>query len=203
MIMGNHRTLLLALVAVFAISGTVASAATAAEFHAEKAGATLAGENEGEAIFGTETGELKCKKANYSGTYGEATTVSELELAPSLSECTTFGFATTVDMNGCKYKPTANQILHLICPMGKLIEITAPGCTVTWPPQTITAGIVYTNLGMGPNRRITVHVTSNSGVYEEHGFACKNPTKLKSNGKINFSTKIKAESGGEVGLWWE
>lgn len=202
--MSNYKALGLTLAAVFAICAFLASAAAAAEFHDEKAGAALVGEGEGEAIFATETGEMKCKKTSASGTYGETTTVSVIELAPSLSECTVAGFATTVDLNGCKYKPAANQTFHIICPIGKLIEITAPGCTVTWPPQTIAASITYTNNGTGKGRKLKVQVSTNLGVYEEHGFACKNPTKLKSNGKINFSTNVRAESeGGEVGLWWE
>jgi hypothetical protein len=204
MIMSNHKALGLTLTAVLAICAFLASAAAAAEFHDEKAGAALVGEGEGEAIFGTETGEMKCKKLTSSGTYGESTTVSAFELAPTLSECTTALGNATVHMNKCTYKPAANQTFHIICPVGKLIEITAPGCTVTWPPQTIAASITYTNIGAGKGRKLKVQVSTNLGVYEEHGFACKNPTKLKSNGKINFSTTVKAESeGGEVGLWWE
>jgi hypothetical protein len=71
----------------------------------------------------------------------------------------------TVDMNGCEYTFTSKgggvndgANVHVLCPVGKKIEVTVPGgCTFSIAAQTPTGnGIGYHNEGVTPARTITV-----------------------------------------------
>jgi len=133
-IVSKIRHLGLALLAVLAIGALMASAASASEFHVESAPDTLFGEQEEENVLTSDFGALSCTEMNFAGEQSGSTTTSEFELEPSSSGCVQAGIATKVDWNGCKYQFTSNQIMHIKCPVGKLIEVTTTGCTTTWPP---------------------------------------------------------------------
>ena len=97
--------------------------------------------------------KIGCSTVSYLGTTDKVK-VTEVVIAPAYSNCSTTGAENlTVSVNGCTYKFTAakntndntEQTVHLICPVGKKIEIKHPSCTISVHPQTINTGITYTH----------------------------------------------------------
>jgi hypothetical protein len=91
----------------------------------------------------------------YSGTVSgekEVTTTEQIDLIPEYSKCAIEGNEVTVNMNGCFYRMTIGQLaseentVHLVCPIGKQIEITIPGCLMKIPPQGPLKGVTYTTV---------------------------------------------------------
>jgi hypothetical protein len=215
----NLKLLSLAFVAATALSAVAASGALAAVFHSEEAPTILFGsQHAGEDVITTDSGKVTCNEVGYAGIYEGTTTTQEVTLEPSFSEChliLIFTFNVTVDMNGCNYLFTAEQFVigltndppqvHLKCPTGKVIEVTAPSCTVTISPQT-AQGIEYTNRGGIPNesRDITIDIEIKSLIYEEHGSACENETGITFNGTYNGAATIRAYNfiGNQQGFWY-
>jgi long-subunit fatty acid transport protein len=206
----NFKALGLALVAAFAMSAVVASAASAAEFHAEKAPVTLTGsQHAGEDVFTTDAGTVSCEEATYTGSQATVTALTA-SATPKYSGChATFGLNTTVDVNECKYIFNANTgKVDISCPAGKVIAVTAPGCEITVGSQTGLSSATFTNVGAGTTREITIDVALSGIKYEEHnkGFfpTCKANTVAKSNGTYKGSALVTGENAEKVhiGIWW-
>jgi len=129
-----------------------ATFASATEFHAGTAPHTLwSGTQVGEDVLSLKAGTLRCKKISSSGTTTVATATT-VDLTPSFSECTAFGFvSTTVDANGCTYRlhtakeGSSTQGTSILCPEGKAIVITAFNCEVSIPAQGVLGTVTYTN----------------------------------------------------------
>jgi hypothetical protein len=121
----KFKALGLALVAVFAMSAIVASAAqaTAGTLTAEGKTVIATAEQVGEHEFvlkdhETEPGKFantKCKKATFVGTAGVTDGATSVRAHPEYKECTAFGQPATITTTGCDYllkTGTPNHILH-------------------------------------------------------------------------------------------
>jgi len=192
--------------ALLAISAGIASTALAAEYHSEITNTTIKGEQIGEEALTFNAGTVKCKKVTETGTVSPAT-ASEIELEPEFSECTAFGFVNTlIDRNGCKFKWTwLPPTLHLVCPAGKTIHITAFNCWVKIGPQTIS-GLAIVKAGIGIARIIKL-IKSFSGLLytqESKSFpGCTNGS--FTNGTWSGESELKGfnSEGKQVGIWSE
>jgi hypothetical protein len=156
-----------ALVAMLAIGVVGVSAASATEFHSEKAPVIITGSQEGTSnAFDLQFGETKCTTTTYDATTKTVTTETTIELTPHYTGCTFAGVATEVHHGDCKY------VIHIIgtdqgtvtidCPVGQEITITGgTKCIVHVPPQDI-GEITLTNIpgNGGTTREITAHLNS-------------------------------------------
>jgi hypothetical protein len=171
----------------------------------------------GNDVVTIDAGTLSCNEATYTGE-AVGTEVVEVTVTPTYSECKVFGFlAATVDTNGCQYKFSVLEkeesnfegSVDLVCPEGKKMEVTAPGCRVTIGPQSNLKKVTYTNLGSGATREVTVDVSLTGIAYEEHkvspSFSCANETGATNNGKFEASALVTGETGGGThrGIWVE
>jgi len=176
----NLKALGLGLVAVFAMSAVMASAASAEgtfKFKSEGTPTKLSGkQHAGNDVFTPHTGGVSCNEATYAGEQ-VGTEVSEVTVTPTYSECKAFGlFNVPITTNGCRYTLNAGTktgttfagSVSIACPAGKIIEIEAPGCTTTVGSQSNIGGITLTNIGAGATREITVDINIIALKYEEH-----------------------------------
>jgi hypothetical protein len=180
----NLKALGLALMTVLAISAVAASAAHALDAHFTQPQGKYpfvgTGEQEGLTannyfqITGPNGPKVHCKIAKYEATVEVETTI--LTVTPHYTECVTtrggLEVGTSVDLNGCHFRFEAgeytavpndahNTLVHIICPVGQQIEVTAGPCHTDIPAQTIkTTGseVTYTNLEEGGIKYVTVHV---------------------------------------------
>jgi hypothetical protein len=132
-----------------------------AEFKTESNPTELTGSQEGSDVFTLQGGTATCTKVTYEGAM-TGTETEEFEVEPTYSGCTAFGFVNVpIHANGCKFKFTANQTMHIVCPTGKAFEVTAPGCTNTIGSQTPTGPntIEYTNIGSGSTMEVTIDMS--------------------------------------------
>jgi hypothetical protein len=207
----NLKILGLALASVLAMSAVAVSAASAVEFKSESSPTVLTGEQkEGtNEVFTTMGGTVTCENVTYVGSMS-GTSSTELEVAPTYSGCTAFGFSTLIHVNGCKFKFTVVGSVHIVCPTGKAIEITAPGCTITVPTQTPTGGAInYLNLGTWTGRVLEFiklltgihYIEHNKGIFP----TCSNPEVTTTDGTYSGESIIKGEneSGVQHGIWVE
>ncbi|HEX6687893.1 MAG TPA: hypothetical protein VF085_04425 [Solirubrobacterales bacterium] len=151
----------LALLAVLAVSGTLASAAHAAPFAFRSDGflTKIIGESGG-LKFTVEGGSLTCAKTTYLGE--QAGEENELLLVfPMYENCKfgAMGLTADVEPGGCTFEffqdnNTENGkfdvITSILCPVGgkMTITVTAMGqtsCTITLGEQTLGTGTVFTN----------------------------------------------------------
>jgi hypothetical protein len=161
------KALGLALVAVFAMSAVVASAASAANgtLTTFPAGSTViaSGVQVGEHVF-TLTDQplqptVKCKKAVFDGvgTNSEAAGKNEtVVVTPTYNECTAFSLPATVEHDGCTYvlhtKETTGKggwhvTTDLVCPEGKAMTIKTATCEVQVAEQKGLTTSEVTNSG--------------------------------------------------------
>jgi hypothetical protein len=158
----NVKTFGLALVASFAMSAMVASAAQAESFWftSEVSPTTLTGSQKTEFFdkFKTDSGSVTCEKATYSGL--QTTTASSVTFIPVYEECEIGGVPATIDLNSCDYvltqhtrvdttKFTVTTTINCTGTNQIKITVTLPGgtvkCTISVPEQTIATGVTLTN----------------------------------------------------------
>ena len=161
----NIRFLSLALVAALAMGvAGVSTAAAAVEFRSEKAPVTATGVQEGLSnAFDVQFGEVKCKVAEYNATTTTSTDTT-VKITPNYEECTAWGVAATIDMNGCTYQihvdnsgPPYTGTADVVCDAGKQIVVTGgTKCIVDISAQTGLGPISFTNIGTTSTREITV-----------------------------------------------
>ena len=168
------KALGLALVAAFAMSAVMASAASAIEFHAGEAHTIISGSQTGNHTFtvGSGFGAITCKVAKFSGTTEKTTETSQV-ITPEYKECTD-SFGRKVDVTvSAKYRFTApaaatgSAEVHV---EGSFkIEVTNSSsvviCTVTVGSQT-NNNIVYHNIANGD---VEVTTTTNNVTTETSG----------------------------------
>jgi hypothetical protein len=153
----NLKVLGLALVAVLALSASVASSAFAIEFHSDSlSGNTwLTGVSTGSHVTDAAGSTITCKKATVSGTQSGKTAAS-VDLNISYGECTVaigeFNLAATVNMGGCQYSFNANGEVGVVNATGKTCsteQITyrvsnfLGECDVKIGPQTGLKSVKY------------------------------------------------------------
>jgi hypothetical protein len=208
----NAKVLSLAVGAALALTGLVASAASAASFHAEKSPSTITGSQTATHTLTTDYGLVACTTATF---YGETSglTTTQQTITPTYSSCTLatiFGsIAVTVNLNGCDYLFTANGEAHINCPAGANVVLSSPGCTLTFPPQTIENAVQYTSAGAGTTRDLIAHMTVKNGAgnngldYSYSGFGCGSGSGT-TNGTYIGNTTLTGSTGGvgHVGIWW-
>jgi hypothetical protein len=185
------KALGLALVAVFAMSAVMATAAqaTQAQFTAAEYPAVGTGHIEGAVtanyfqITGAGGEKIHCSTVTYEATLAAAST--KLTVTPHYNGCTTgSGVGSTVDLNGCDYVFVAGTktstvdshgSVEIVCPAGNSIQVTSGGiCTTDIGPQTITSGITYTNVGNG-DVTVDVDITGKIKYTEtDQNFFCPN-----------------------------
>jgi len=162
--MQRIRLIGLALVAMFALSVTAASAASAHGFKAEKYPYTVkarATDPQGFQISGSVS---VCQKATLEG---KETTGSEtLEVHPKYEQCEVElagTFKAKVNTEGCNYlfhaatPGTPEGSVDLVCQTGKEIEVEVEGieggCSIKIPGQTGLKTVEYVNEGAGSSAK--------------------------------------------------
>jgi hypothetical protein len=151
----NLKILGVAFAAVLALSAVAATVASAeGQVTCSSYPCKITGESAvGNSTFITEAGAVECQG------HAEATInapTSELTITGTATNCKAFGFLNaTVNTNGCDGLSTTPKKLsatewtatgHMLCPVGKTIEIIAGTCKVTIGPQTpASAHTIITN----------------------------------------------------------
>jgi hypothetical protein len=178
--------------------------------------------------FGAET---KCPSSSYTGHRYNVTPHSRIEsgattvtVTPhySQSECTSSGFSSTIDMNGCDYvfhigsttggvAGTYGVTADVVCPVGGHIVVTvwngqthvAPAfivCTVTVKPQTGLIGPHLTNQAGG--QHVLMRGTFNNVHVTRSGPCTGGPTQTTTEGQIHIDATISGtnEAGGATAI---
>ena len=164
----NFKVLGLALVAAFAMSAVVASAASA-QFTSNSYPTTVTAVSElGNDVFTVDGTSVECK-SHFEGTAAEATT--KITITPTYTNCKAFGFlSATVAMNGCDFVFHSNGEVDVECPTGKNIVITASSCEVDVGTQTGLESVALSNNGNHIDAQANVgEITAN---VTKDGFLC-------------------------------
>jgi hypothetical protein len=136
---------------------------------------TANNEGEGNHVFSASGFSAECRTVTAAGT-AEGSTESKLTLHPTYSGCNSSLGSASVDSAGCNYVFSAatssgHGKTEIECATGSAIKITAPGCTLSFAPQTAGAGVVYANAGSGAGRDITAKLTATL-TFSKSGFGC-------------------------------
>jgi hypothetical protein len=198
MMIRNLKTLGILLAAVSALSAVGAPAASA-NFTAGSTTGNSTGVQTAQHVFTTNAGTTTCATAHFAGTWVAANSTSAT-VTPKYENCKAFGFVSVpIDINGCSFEFTTNEggEVHLLCPTGKAIEITTPGCTTAIGPQTRKVNI-FTNTTNPATGKMDVLVHSditNAITYNECGT-------VRSNGSYTGTTTVSGTdtSGAAVDL---
>jgi hypothetical protein len=198
----KFKVLGLALVAVFAMSAVVASAASATNFTAASYPVTISGSQTTQHVFTAAGGETKCSTASFSGS---ATGASETQtITPTYEGCTSFGISSTVTMNGCDYlfhaaaSGSNTGTVDLVCPTNKEVTIDVGSvCVIHIPPFTNKGSITYTNnagdIDVSANETgITAKITRTS-------FFCPVAEQTVTNATYTGNTTMQGSSNIDVG----
>ena len=194
----NLKVLGLALVPVMALTAVAASSASAlTAFTSEKAPVQLTATQEGNHVFDAAGNFITCKKASFSGT-SSSTSVATITFSGTYSECTFFGVAVTVNMNGCAYVFHANGEVDVECPTGKSIifkaTILGSFCEVSVGPQNGLKTATYANIGTETTREVTMTPNITSIAYTANGGLCKEVGSLKNGAYTSGPTRITGET---------
>jgi len=207
----KHKALGLALLALFAFGAIAQSAAASpltvatGEVHI-----TAAQEGTGHVFTAGSSGEVKCTTSTSDSTAIPVSgQVNEITVAPTYTNCTAFGSTADIKVNGCTYTlttPTSIGVgvvtwsgstqLHVLCPVGKSIEITptflgASVCTQFVGAQTPTEGhVVGRNVAESVPMDITLENTLGGIHYTGSGGICQN-SETHINGTLTGNTTAK------------
>ena len=230
----NYKAFGLALMAMLALGAFVAQGATASPLTVEGVVApnpffATGDQDGGTHTFTSSAGNVTCAQASFSTSKAVEAggAVRELTVTPSYptektgggNNCVAFGFANAhVKTNECTYTfttPTSlggGQVtwsgstqIHLVCPTGKVIEITPTSfgvsvCTETIEPQTPTSGhVVGKNIAGSSPMEVTLEITLTGIHYIGHGAPCDPEpggvkTTTQSNGTLTGNSRIKCYS---------
>jgi hypothetical protein len=183
----KFKALGLALVAVFAMSATVATTvqATAGTLTVDPNVLAIGtGEQEGETEFTLTDHPLsggfaltKCKKAVFTGTEAVGSGATTLRVHPVQNECISFGQPSTVTTTGCDYlfhigTPTAAKTgwhvtSDIVCSAGSAIKIVTGTCEVLIGSQNGLTTSEMTNKGGGGTTEmdLTLDIKNHSTKY--------------------------------------
>lgn len=188
------KTLGVALIAVFALTAVMASAASAVNYTASKYPTTGTGTSlKGNDVFTTEGGTVKCA-SHFEGTLTEAK--NSMTVKATYTDCEAFGFlSATVDMGSCDYlftEPNAsnNAVADVQCTDStKPIRVVASTCEATIGAQTTTGHTNITN--SAPNVSVRATVGGIKYTVTKDGFLCPfNGTGAKTGGTYNQESAI-------------
>jgi hypothetical protein len=166
--MNKLKALGVLMVALFALSGV--ASASAAEFHSEVTETSIFGQQEGENIFHTASGNVKCALAEFTETsivgigFGVNFAFPDETLYPEYHLCKAFGQEATVEMNGGSYTitPISATSGSVVIKQGSVaIEVTVPTgkCNVTISGQTPAGSLDLANIGTGSTEFVKVTAT--------------------------------------------
>ena len=209
------KVLGLALGAVFALSATMASGASAVDTFTVEGGGTavVTGESANNIFEITGNGfKIECAVSRFAGTVSNGAATATIfptyyQTTPGTKCPTTLGNA-LVKMNGCDYDLTGSTTgsdggtdatVSITCSGTNKIEIQGPlGCTVSIPAQTPTSGgVTYTNEGAGATRAVTVTATSTGITYTATN-ACT-LVKINTHGNdANYTGTVTVKGFGDV-----
>lgn len=222
----NLKALGLALVVALALGAIGAQGASAHNFTSSVEPTVLTGEAESPQVFTATSGlEVSCSVATFEGT---VKTKSEdiVTVHPKYSSCTSSLGAATVHTNGCNYKfgsdttqatghsaSSLHAPVSLECESTHIIEITAPGCNISFAEKHSTTavnqslhGVTYTNLNSHSGKKaVTVNATVRTIKYNATaGSLCGlagHPAATYSNGTYSGQATVTgyAESGFSSG----
>ncbi len=145
-------------------------------------------------------GPIGCDKVSYTGKTAAETVIS-INVAPSYTNCYTTEepeVKVPISVNGCTYTFTVaqnttdntEQTAHLLCPVGKALEIHHPDCTITILPQTINTGITYVTQFEDGKHTLTLKTNINLSI-TRHGL-CRIFLPLHGTGNLAGAATVKA-----------
>jgi hypothetical protein len=215
----NLKALGLALIAAFAMTLVVVSAASAVEFHSEAKHTTLEGEQTEPTEFAFEAGNVQCEETVFKRTQeGEST--PEVLMEPEYLGCTAGSFSASISTNGCAYRLHSGEkagegydfLTDIVCPGEQVIDIHTTDifgtkkCTITIPGQVKRKKVTYTNKTSGSTRDVLADIHISGTVYYQHAGtgagACKTGWFEKGTKKGTATTRGFFESL-QVGVWVE
>jgi hypothetical protein len=132
----------------------------------------------GNGTFVTEGGSVECA-SHFQGTI--AASSPTLTVTPTYTGCKAFGFlGMTIVMNGCDYSfksPTGSGDnwsagIDIVCPAGKVIEITAGTCKITIGSQSTGGSAAITNNTAAGDMLIKPNLTGIGYTVTQDGFGC-------------------------------
>jgi len=150
----KFKALGLALVAVFAISAFVVSAASATGFTATNGNYPVhfSGSQPGSDahLLSIDGHGVACVVAEFSGTLTAVSTTATV--TPTYDSCSMLPIGATITMNGCDYlfhlpASGGNATVDLVCPGGKDVTIDASSCVIHIPPFTGKGHVNMSNNG--------------------------------------------------------
>lgn len=178
----NLKILGLTLVATFAFSAIIASGASAfttfTAVGAEDTTLSASGIGSGQ-VFSTGESKTTCTEISFDNATMAAESATEITAEPTYGgTCTiTIGSLGTltakIDTNGCHYLFTASGFVHIKCPEGKQIEITAKilgtfrKCIDIHQQTPATAVVDYTNTGTVGQMDVEIESTVSGITYEK------------------------------------
>lgn len=203
----KFKTLGLALVAVFAMSAVVASAAQAGEIQWEAGATQLTASAASSQVFNTTAGEITCNEISGEvnlpeGTSAETLTTSNLKYDNNeTGRCASniSGFEPKIEMKGCNYRFHGGETIggeseiavttDVVCPEGAAITINGGFvCTVKVGAQEGLTGLVAKTEGSG-----LVLVAGVENIKYSHSGLCGNGS--GTTGKYTGNTNVAADSG--------
>jgi hypothetical protein len=204
------KALSLGLIAAMAMSAMAvvnATAQTGGHFVSSASSTTITGSEGGSHVlhFKSETGEagseIGCDNDSYTGSV-TGTTVTEITITPSWSNCSTTGSPNTkfdIDERGCDFKfrvglnAAGHNTAEVACPATSAgFLITHPNCGIVVPPQTVT-GVSYKNEGT-PHQVTLTSTVKNIKTYYHSGICVFLGTTHSS--EMIGSVTVKGTSGG-------
>ncbi len=213
----NLKILMLAAMAVGALSAVGASSAQAAEFHCsvKPCVATLKPDGTGKTShhqfdvnLPKQVLPITCNEIQ-----GEATAANQTEKELTFTNiqykpCQFLGDpSATVNMNGCDYLFTAEGKVQIKCPEGKQITFEALGCVVHVNSQGPLGGITYHNLPEEKSQNeVTVSAAVKGIIAVATGAGCPETGESKTGEYTTGNTIVTGEQDNEAktkaNVWW-
>jgi hypothetical protein len=218
----NLKVLGLVLVALLAMTAVAVSAASADDLTSEASPVTLTGKQSGAGdVFTTTAGTVKCKEVSYTAiSVGTPTTTVDvapnypLKTAGGEQNCAGFSLPAEIATNGCVYRLTIGAAttggFDIVCPVGQEMTATAKGgattkCTIHIPPQSIAAGVTFSNTGAGTTREVDIAANISGTLAYKHtaGTGLGACTSGSGSGSYAGSAIVTGENGGgaHVGIF--
>jgi hypothetical protein len=227
MMIRKLKRLGISLIAAFAMSSVVASAASAEAFWFKTDGSalsttTLTGSQVGQNVFEVDAGKLTCSTVTYSGSIS-GNTATTFTINPHYTGCVSFGtFPSTVTMNSCRYvihtDTKSGTEYHatttIECDGNDEIIVTAKTaagvvkCVTHIPPQNLGTGKSFKNIiknGIAILTIIDLILNLKYSQKEGEGLG-KCPNALNTtNGKYSGSGELEGRNaaGEATALWVE
>jgi hypothetical protein len=219
------RILMLAGMALAAVSAFGSTGAQAAEFHCSVEPCTFTLKPDGTVpsktahhvfIVNTKAGGVlesvssTCNELSGHGTSSTKTTTDVTATSLIYTGCTFNGQASTVTMNGCKYTfKSAGTVSIVGCESGKKIEITIAGCVAKIGEQEPTSTVTYHDAGTTKEQMtVSAVVTKIKGELVGTKANCgATPGAFEEGEYTTGNTIVTGEEdktgGAMAGVWWE